>query len=298
MNLRDLHYFIVLAKTQHFGEAARLCHISQPTLSMQLKKLEDELGVLLFERSNKQVILTEAGRKILEKAQCVLHETRQLKEMAQSLSDPFSGELRLGVIPTLAPYLLPLIMPEIQKRFPRLRVWLIEEQTHRLTSKLALGELDAAIMAMPVEADFEPIILFKEPFYFACSKEYQFSKAAPLDLNDLTEQTVLLLEEGHCLREQAMDICRTARANTGVDFTATSLETLRLMVQAGLGVTLLPALAVRNNSEQLEIFPFAEPAPYRTIALFHRSQSVKLDCLKQLASLIEAIINPLMRPDL
>ncbi|KTC73063.1 Hydrogen peroxide-inducible activator [Legionella birminghamensis] len=295
MNLRDLHYFVVLAKTQHFGDAAKLCHISQPTLSMQLKKLEDELGIKLFERSNRQVILTEAGRKVLAKAQSVLHETQELKDMAESLSDPLSGELRLGVIPTLAPYFLPLIMPQIQKRFPKLRVWLIEEQTHRLSAKLAQGDLDAAIMATPVEADFESVMLFKEPFYFAYSKNYPFSKNGPIKLNDLAEQSVLLLEEGHCLREQAMDICRSAKAKTSVDFTATSLETLRLMVESGLGVTLLPALAVRNITENLKVLPFAEPVPYRTIALYYRAQTVKLECLQLLAKLIEGIINPLVQ---
>ncbi|MDI9819082.1 MULTISPECIES: LysR substrate-binding domain-containing protein [unclassified Legionella] len=295
MNLRDLQYFVTLAEVMHFGEAAKRCHISQPTLSMQIKKLEEELGITLFERTNKQVMLTDSGRTLVGKARQILTQAAEMKDVARAASDPYSGELRLGVIPTLAPYLLPHVMPEFQTSFPRLRVWLLEEKTHELVDKLASGQLDAAIMATPVEADFSKQILFEEPFYFASAFDPINKNQTEMQLTGLAGQPIMLLEEGHCLREQAMEVCKLAKTETRVDFTATSLETLRLMVQAGIGVTLLPALAVYNNKpDNLQCIPFAKPAPFRTIALYWRPGSVKSDCLQAIATLIRAKVHQLL----
>lgn len=294
MNLRDLNYFIILAKTRHFGEAARQCFVSQPTLSMQIKKLEDELNLSLFERDNKHVMLTAAGKTLLPQAQLILREVEQLKQLAQGLKDPFAGELHLGVIPSLAPYLLPHIMPALQARFPKLRIWLIEEQTARLVDRLAQGEIDAALMATPLLADFHYKTVFAEPFFFACSKNNSFSKKR-VAVADLASQPVMLLEEGHCLREQAMEICHAAKAATQVDFSATSLETLLLMVQAGMGVTLVPALAIDEaRHTNLKTIPFFEPSPKRTIALYWRKSSAKTACLEVMADLISEVIKPLI----
>lgn len=294
MNLRDLHYFVVLAEVMHFGEAAKRCHISQPTLSMQIRKLEEELGLSLFERNNKQVMLTEGGRGLLVRAQQILTEVSEMKELARQSSDPYSGELHLGVIPTLAPYLLPHIMPKIQTAFPKLRVWLVEEKTHRLVEKLATGQLDAALMATPISEDFSKQILFEEPFYFVSAKNGNSKKRSEMQIHDLIEQQVMLLEEGHCLREQAMAICQLAKAEEMADFTATSLETLRFMVQAGMGATLLPALSIYENKRDLEITPFANPAPFRTIALYWRPGTARLQCLQAISDIITKTISPLL----
>lgn len=283
----------MLARLRHFGEAAKQCFVSQPTLSMQIKKLEETLGVSLFERSNKQVMLTEQGQSLLGHAQAVLDEAAKMKEAARAVADPLAGELRLGAIPTLAPYLFPLIMPVIQQHFPRLRVWLLEERTSQLIEKLGNGAIDAAIMALPVTSDFHSELLFTEPFYLACVPDNPLAKLKAIPLRKLAGQSILLLEEGHCLRDQAMDVCRLAKADTQADFTATSLETLRLMVAAGLGVTLLPALARQGvDAPQLSLIPFEAPQPQRQVALFWRPNSAKLICLQKLAKLIISTVKP------
>jgi LysR family transcriptional regulator, hydrogen peroxide-inducible genes activator len=293
MNLRDLHYFTVLAEVKHFGEAARRCFVSQPTLSMQIKKLEETLGVVLFERNNKQVFLTDQGTALLSKAKKVLMLVEEMKDLARQSTDPFAGELRLGVIPTVAPYLLPLVMPDIRSNFPDLKIWLIEDQTQRLLMKLEGGEIDAAIMALPVDGSFAHQTLFHEPFYLACSSSHPLANSKAIAVNDLNNQSVLLLEEGHCLREQAMAICQMAKASDYADFTATSMETLRLMVQAGMGVTLLPALATYSEpSNLLSYIPFKPQAPSRSVALFWRPGSPKAKCLHAIANQIINIIEP------
>lgn len=287
MNLRDLHYFVVLAETKHFGEAAKRCFVSQPTLSMQIKKLEDELGIVLFERTNKQVFLTDQGHNLLSKAKKILLLVSEFKETALYLNDPFSGELHLGAIPTVAPYLLPIIMPVLKQHFPQLKIWLVEEQTKHLIEGLDSGELDAAIMADPIEGNFARQFLFEEAFYFACAKVHPLAQRSVISTDDLVGQQLLLLEEGHCLREQAMAVCTLSKADDIADFTATSLETLRLMVQAGIGVTLLPALSVLTaNSNSLNYIPFKKPIPSRTIALFCRPSSPKKPCIQEIVEQI------------
>ncbi|KGP63576.1 transcriptional regulator [Legionella norrlandica] len=293
MNIRDLHYFVVLADTKHFGEAAKKCFVSQPTLSMQIKKLEEELDVVLFERTNKQVLLTDHGDKLLIYARKILILIDEMKCLARQSEDPFSGELRLGVIPTVSPYMLPLVMPETRKKFPGLKIWLIEEQTHRLISKLEKGDIDAAIMALPIEGNFSCQILYEEKFYFACASTHSLAYAKSININDLINQPIMLLEEGHCLRDQAIAVCQLAKANEMADFTATSLETLRLMVQAGMGVTLLPALAtLASSTDDIRCIPFDEPAPSRSIGLFWRVGTPRQICFNAIAELIMEIIEP------
>ncbi|HAU3585450.1 TPA: LysR family transcriptional regulator [Legionella pneumophila] len=287
MNLRDLHYFVTLADVKHFGEAAKRCFVSQPTLSMQIKKLEEELGVVLFERTNKQVLLTDQGSKLLDRTRKILILIDEMKELARQSEDPFTGELRLGVIPTVSPYMLPLVMPELKNEYPRLKVWLIEDKTHRLITKLEQGELDVAIMALPIDKRFSCQILYEEKFYFACANTHPLAQAKSVNINDLKNQPIMLLEEGHCLREQAMAVCQLAKADDIADFTATSLETLRLMVQAGMGVTLLPALSTLTAStNHLKCIPFSEPAPSRILGLFWRAGTPRQVCFNAVAELI------------
>lgn len=291
MNLRDLGYFVILAETKHFGEAAKRCFVSQPTLSMQIKKLEEDLGVSLFERTNKQVFLTDQGKALLPLAKKILVQINELKEAAHQFNDPFSGDLHLGAIPTVAPYLLPLIMPSLKQQFPHLKIWLVEEQTQRLIEKLEEGSLDAAIMADPIPGNFTRDILFEEAFYFACAKTNSLAYLTTISLNELVGQELLLLEEGHCLRDQAMAVCQMVQADNNIaDFTATSLETLRLMVQAGMGVTLLPVLSVlSHSSDLLSCIPFQDPMPTRTLALFSRVSSPKNQCLQAIAQQIRSL---------
>ena len=299
MNLRDLHYFVVLARVGHFGEAAKQCFVSQPTLSMQIKKLEEELGVLLFERDNTRVLITDFGRQLVSRAADILTKVTELKETARMVCEPLSGVLRLGVIPTVAPYLLPLVLPVVQQALPKLKIWLIEEKTNHLTEQLSAGDLDAAIMAAPILVDFAKQALYDEPFYFACASSSPMAKKRVMHVSALKDQSVMLLEEGHCLREQAITLCHSVQADTYANFTATSLETLRLMVQANYGVTLLPTLAARQmKAENLSVITFEKPAPSRTIALYWRQSSARVICLNQLAELISATINPLLTESL
>ncbi len=295
MNLRDLHYFVTLAQVEHFGTAAKRCFVSQPTMSMQIKKLEEELGVELFERDNKRVFITNIGRELLARATDILANVAEFKEAARTACDPMRGILRLGVIPTVAPYLLPLVLPAIQHQFPNLKIGLIEEKTTTLIDQLAAGGLDAAIMASPVAGDFVQRDLYEEPFYFACAADAPMAKQSLIKLSALTAYPVMLLEEGHCLREQAMAICHLVQAENYADFTATSLETLRLMVEVGYGVTLLPALVARDvKATHLSVIPFEKPWPTRTIALYWRPSSARKMCLNALADLMTTIINPLL----
>jgi LysR family transcriptional regulator, hydrogen peroxide-inducible genes activator len=296
MNLRDLHYFVVLADVKHFGEAAKRCFVSQPTLSMQIKKLEDSLGVVLFERTNKQVFLTDHGHAFLSRAKTILLLVEEMKYLAKQSQDPFAGELRLGVIPTVAPALLPLVLPMMKKEFPHLKVWLIEDQTHRLVDKLAGGDIDAAIMAQPIDHHFMSINLYEEPFYFACTASHRLARKKKIAISDLADEQLMLLAEGHCLRDQAMAVCQMAKANEMADFTATSLGTLRLMAQEGVGVTLLPALTVLSEpSDVLDYIPFSSPVPSRQIALFGRVGSPKQICLEGIAGLISRLIEPKLK---
>ncbi|MDH5259109.1 MAG: LysR substrate-binding domain-containing protein, partial [Gammaproteobacteria bacterium] len=200
MNLRELEYLIAIDEERHFNKAAERCFVSQPTLSGQLKKLEDELGVLLVERSNRQVKMTEVGSAVAAQARRVLAETRILKETARSYHDPMTGELHIGLIPTVAPYLLPLMMPALKKQCPKLKLWLHEYQTKILLEKLQNAELDLLILALPVETDqFEELDIFKESFWLAAPRDEKLAQKKKIDLMELKEHEMLLLEEGHCL---------------------------------------------------------------------------------------------------
>lgn len=298
MNLRDLQYFVVLAELKHFGDAAKKCYVSQPTLSMQIKKLEETLGIPLFERTNKSVLLTDQGMVLLSRAKKIMLLVDEMRDIARDSKDPFGGDLRLGVIPTLAPYLLPLVMPALKNSYPDLKIWLIEDQTHRLINKLERGEIDAALIAQPIDGHFTGLNLFEEEFYFACAASNPLAGSRTVHINVLTNQPIMLLEEGHCLRDQAMAVCQMVKANEVADFTATSLETLRLMVQSGMGVTLLPALAARmQSSSLLKCIPFDAPAPSRTLALFWRHGTPKIQCLQSIGRHISQIIKEILKSE-
>ena len=290
MNLRDLKYLVALAELRHFGKAAEACFVSQPTLSMQIRKLEEELGVALFERAPRKVMLTPAGQDMVQRARRVLAEVDQMKEAARRSKDPEAGVLRLGVFPTLGPYLLPHVVPQLRERFPQLELQLVEEKSDILLQRLREGRLDAALLALPLhDEQLHAQFLFEEPFVFAAPAQHPLAQGDALSIDALTDETLLLLEDGHCLRDQALDVCRLSGAQEKAGFRATSLETLRQMVAAGAGVTLLPALAVHAPVAQprnIRVVPFRDPPPSRRIALVWRKSSAMDGFLLTLADTI------------
>lgn len=290
MKLKDLKYLVALATYQHFGKAAEACFVSQPALSMQIMKLEESLGIPLLERTNKSVQLTDHGKAIVERARLILAQVDDVKAIANAAKDPFSGELRLGIFPTLAPYLLPHIMSTLKKQYPNMTIYLIEEKTPVLVEQLKAGDLHAAILATPVsEPSLTHHFLFEEPFLLATNKNDTLAKLKSIKPQHLDDKTLLLLDEGHCLRDQALAVCHRMHASENQHFRATSLETLRHMVGAGVGMTLMPKLACVPHRE-LSYIPFSTNAPSRRIALFSRKNSAKAVVLKALAASISAVI--------
>jgi LysR family hydrogen peroxide-inducible transcriptional activator len=294
MNLRDLQYLVAVADHRHFGRAAEACFVSQPTLSTQIKKLEAELGVSLVERTSRQVMLTEAGVRVVEQARSMLAKAHNIERIAKQAQDPEAGTLRLGLFPTIAPYLLAHVVPTFRERFPDLELLLVEEKTDVLLARLRSGALDAAVLALPVPDDglhTEP--MFDEDFVLAVPAEHPLARSRrPVPLADLRSESVLLLEEGHCLRQQALDVCQLAGVPERSDFRATSLETLRQMVSAGVGVTLLPALATKPPVPQPEgvvLVPLAEPVPQRHVGLCWRRSSAFGGLLTSVAESLSAL---------
>ncbi|MCE3003568.1 MAG: LysR substrate-binding domain-containing protein [Xanthomonadaceae bacterium] len=301
MNLRDLRYLVALADHQHFSQAAAASFVSQPTLSTQIKKLEDELGVSLVERSPRRVMLTEVGRAVAERARYVLREVEEIREIARRTQDPESGSVRLGFFPTLGPYLLPHVVPKLRARFPRLELLLVEEKTPVLVQMLIEGKLDAAGLAMPLHDDrLHAEFLFEEPFVLAVPRGHELAQCGSLKVEDLADRALLLLEDGHCLREQALDVCHLAGSTERTGFRATSLETLRQMVAADVGITLLPSLAVKPpvpRSENLALVPFAGRPPSRRIALAWRRTTAMAPFLQRLAGVIAELPAALLATD-
>lgn len=300
MNLRDLRYLVALSEHKHFGRAAEASFVSQPTLSTQIKKLEDELGVALVERTPRNVLLTEVGAEIVQRARDVLNEVDQIKAIARRTLDPGSGTLRLGIFPTLGPYLLPHVVSKIRARFPRLEMLLFEEKTEVILRQLREGRLDAGILALPLhDQQLHCEFLFEEPFVVAVPGENSLSARQSLRLEDLAEQSVLLLEDGHCLRDQALEVCQLAGAGEKSGFRATSLETLRQMVAANVGITLLPMLAVKPpvaQAENVRLIPFSGTAPSRRIAMVWRKSSAVAGFLREFASIFRDLPENLLIP--
>jgi LysR family transcriptional regulator, hydrogen peroxide-inducible genes activator len=287
MNLRDLHYLVAVADLRSFIQAADQCCISQPTLSTQIKKMEDSLGVQIFERTNKKVLPTELGEQIIASARRILREVETIKELAVNAQDPLAGNFRLGAFPTLATYIFPGLVPLIKESLPRLRLILVEEKTNVLIAQLNQGQLDAALLALPIEDDYlETRKLFEDEFYLAVSKEHPYAERNSIEQADLFNQELLLLDEGHCLRGQALQICQLNHAEEQQDVRATGLETLRQMVRAGTGITFMPKIAVSKNDNDVCYIPFEEPVPKRTIGLVWRKTSARTALLEKLVALI------------
>jgi LysR family transcriptional regulator, hydrogen peroxide-inducible genes activator len=300
VTLRELRYLIAVANAGHFGRAAALCGVSQPSLSAQVRKLEDQLGVRVFERTSRRVMPTPEGLEIVAQARVVLDEAGKLQELARSAQDPLAGPLRLGAIPTLGPYLLPHLLPPIREAYPALRLKIREDLTATLVERLRGGALDAALLSLPVDGPgLEAAPLFREPFWAALPPGHRLARAAQISEADLRDEPLLLLRDGHCLRAQALSLCPLVQEKAdGQDdaFQAASLETLRYMVAAGAGCTLLPALAVSlalaRGDRLIELRPFAPPAPGRTIGLVWRRSSPRSRGFRALAALIRGCPPP------
>ncbi|CAH0534597.1 Hydrogen peroxide-inducible genes activator [Vibrio stylophorae] len=297
MNIRDLEYLVALAEHRHFRKAAEACFVSQPTLSGQIKKLETELGVVLLERTSRKVLFTDAGMELVGQAQKILLEIKVLTEMASGQHDTLAGPIHIGFIPTVGPYLLPWIVPMLRERFPELNLYLHEAQTHKLVEKLEEGQLDCLILASVKETEpFKEISLYEEPMHLAVPLSHPWAKDDHYVLEQLNGQTLLMLGDGHCLRDQAMGFCFAAGAKEDPQFKATSLETLRNMVAAESGITLLPSLAVLQDkcNDHVVYLKARGVSPCRHVTLAYRPGSPLRARFEALAKVISETIQPLV----
>lgn len=290
--LRQLQYVVAVAETRSFRQAASLCAVSQPSLSAQVAQLERTLGVTLFERSKRRVLVTPAGEDLLARARDVLREADDLAMAAARLADPFAGALRIGVIPTISPYLLPDIAPVLRTRHARLHILWTEDKTPALVARLHAGDLDAALVALEAElGDVAHETIGRDPFVLAAPLGHPLGvRTGTASARDLSGTSVLLLDDGHCFREQALAWCTRARASE-LDYRATSLATLTQMVADGAGVTLLPTLAIPTETGRcaLRIRAFAPPAPGRTIALVWRRGTPLAPALRAITATIKDV---------
>lgn len=288
MTLRDLEYFIALAETRHFGQAAERCHVTQPTLSMQIAKLEQELGTPLFERGKRRIGLTAAGRDILARAGSVLDGVNEIRELARGAARELSGPLYLGVIPTVGPYLLPHLLPELKAVYPNVKLYLREDMTRRLVEQLQQSALDAAILSLPLDApDLDHAVFFREELVAGLPLDHPLAQKQSLAVSDLAGDPILLLEEGNCMRDQTLNLCRGAGPADPEGYRASTIESLRQMVSAGMGCTFLPKLSTIGPfaaASPIAIRPLRNPTPRRDIALVYRRTYPGAESLKALAS--------------
>ncbi|RXJ73458.1 DNA-binding transcriptional regulator OxyR [Veronia nyctiphanis] len=294
MNIRDLEYLVALAEHQHFRKAAEACFVSQPTLSGQIRKLEDSLGVPLLERNSRRVLFTDAGMRLVKQAQNVLLEVKVLKEMASDHGESMSGPLHIGFIPTVGPYLLPLIVREIKSQFPELELFLYEAQTHDLVQRLEEGKIDCAVMASVRETShLVEIEVYHEPMWLAVPDAHPWSAKEEVPMLELNGLSLLMLADGHCLRDQALGFCFAAGASDDTRFKATSLETVRNMVAAGNGITLIPELAIPKSRQEAGVhyLKATDPVPSREISLSHRPGSPLKARYQKLATVISQCVN-------
>lgn len=287
MNIRDFTYLINLAKTNHFGRAAEMSFVSQPTLSIQLKKLEETLGCQLIERRGKSAELTEAGHVAAQQAEQILNHIQDLKQQMQNFQDPLAGEWKLGIFPTLAPYLLPLITQPIRKQLPNLNVKLYEAITEECIQQLKNGQWDAILIADEIDDNMiSSQKVFKETFHLALPKQHALAKQKSISAKKIPDNEILLLENGHCLREQSIEFCQRINKPFQQQFYGTSLETLISMVSLGEGITFIPELSINTFKRYpIAIRPLT-PTPYRNIYLHWRKTSSRQACIEAFCTLL------------
>ena len=292
--MKQLQYLVALADTRHFGRAAVRCHITQSTLSAGIRDLESVLGTLVAERSNRPVVITRVGMQIADRAKGVLREAEEIMEVARAAHSPMTGELRLGVIPTISPFLLPRVLPVLRERFRELTIYLREDQTAPLLARLENGELDAALIALPYETEDLCIdIIGEDEFLFACHRNHPLAGTAEISREALVGAELLLLEEGHCLRGHTLDVYRIGDERARAQFEASSLHTLVQMVAAGIGVTLIPQLAVDAQITQgtdISLSLLGMPAS-RQIGMAWRKTSLRTEDYRSLANTLRELTN-------
>ncbi|MBX2848548.1 MAG: DNA-binding transcriptional regulator OxyR [Acidiferrobacterales bacterium] len=293
MNIRDLQYLVAVHDLNNFSKAAERCYVSQPTLSGQLKKLEDELGSELIERSTRQVLFTQLGEEVVRYAREALQTVEQIRSVAKQSMNPMQGDFHIGLIPTVGPFLLPLIMPELSARYPKSNLFLYELRTEELIEKLLKGEIDAAILAK-LDWDY-PVAqtdLYEEPMQLAVStSDAVLMNEESVSLDVLDDREVLMLEDGHCLRNQALDVCFSAGAKEDQRFKATSMDTLLHMVATGTGMTLIPELATRSQVQGIRFLKFNDPVPKREVVMLTRKNSARMLALDNIANTVIETIN-------
>jgi LysR family hydrogen peroxide-inducible transcriptional activator len=295
VTLTELRYIVAVARERHFGRAAEACFVSQPTLSVAVKKLEEELGVTLFERGPGEVSITPPGQKIVEQAQRVLEEAARVREIAAAGRDPLVGPLRLGAIYTIGPYLLPKLVPILRRTAPSMPLHIQENFTHRLSESLKSGEVDAILIALPFdESGIATRAVYDEPFLVAIPKGHDWEGRKRISSEELASESLLLLGEGHCFRDQVLDICHVVRAKERSALARTveggSLETIRQMVASGVGVTVLPSTSIGagGTGDLIRILPFARPAPTRRVGLAWRRSFPRPEAIEALRKAILA----------
>jgi LysR family hydrogen peroxide-inducible transcriptional activator len=290
-SIRQLQYAVAVADLKSFRRAAEACHVSQPALSTQIKELEEGLGVRLFERDRRKVIVTAAGEAVIPRAREVLLAVDELVGASHLHSQPLTGVLQLGVIPTIAPYLLPRTLPGVRKRYPNLRLLLVEDQTANLIRRLESGELDLLLLALEADlGNVETLSIFQDDFLLAAPIEHELGTRSRIKESDLAGREILLLEDGHCLRDQVLSVCKIGGAHELGDFRASSLNTLTQMVAHGIGVTLIPSMAVPTEvtpRSRLKVLPFIRPRPHRTIGFAWRKTSPRKEEFHLLAELFK-----------
>ncbi|QRM29375.1 LysR family transcriptional regulator [Microvirga sp. VF16] len=292
ITLRQLRYFETLARTKHFGMAADQCAVTQPALSMQIKELERELGVDLVERRGNSVAITPAGQEIASRAETILNQVRELSDYAHQYQGVLTGPLRLGIIPSIAPYLLPAILTEVDKQYPALDLQIRETQTAALVEELVRGDLDAALLALPIQQpQVETMALFQDRFLIAVQSQAAQGWTTGDLRSRIGQERLLLLEEGHCLRDQALQFCHFANMQARKALGAASLTTIMQMVAAGHGITLLPELCAETevDRQRVALIEFPEDAPMRTVGLAWRRTSTRKGDFRALGSLIQSL---------
>ncbi|MEM7018511.1 MAG: LysR substrate-binding domain-containing protein [Pseudomonadota bacterium] len=302
ITLRQLRYLVAVAETCHFGRAAEACFVSQPALSTQIQALEEALGASLIERTRQNVFITPLGEQIVERARRVLGEVEDLCEQAHGGADTLGYNIRLGVIPTLSPYVLPEVLPALREAYPELPLILREDKTEILLAQLRGGKLDMAFLALPIDGqDLYCVEVADDPFVLAAPASHSLMRNDTLDANDLVGQDVMLLEDGHCLRDQALDVCRLRGAREDEKVQASSLGTLTQMVASGMGITLLPAVTTRVETlgaPQLSLRQFAEPIPTRKLGFAWRATTGRADEFNLLAMFFREHVEQLIRKNI
>lgn len=294
-SLTQLEYVMAVHRLGHFAKAAEACHVSQPTLSMQIQKLENDLGIVIFDRSKKPILLTEMGKRIIEQAQSILFEAKKFESLIKaSRSDRVDGKIVLGVIPTVAPYVLPRLLPVLEKENPEVELEIHELQTQRIIDSLNSDEIDVGLLATPLKINqIHEFPLFYEPFSILCKKGHPLGFLKKVKYSLLNLEDLWLLEEGHCLRHQAMDVCslrKTKKYKRRYEFESGSLETLKSLVNSYGGYTLLPSLATEVIGANSLLVPFERPTPAREVGLVYRREHYKKHLIEVLGEAIIASI--------